>query len=130
MRMKQYLQCIDYTLWEIIENGNAPIVTKIVDDRRLLCLLQVLKRRHKEGQFRTDLEFATSLLEIDKAVGRFYLSYLKLYMTIIIMVFVNAAANGNIHCKVKTAKSMFVLLKDKVNAASILNDAIGVVSTA
>ncbi|GJV96612.1 retrovirus-related pol polyprotein from transposon TNT 1-94 [Tanacetum coccineum] len=33
MRMKQYLQCIDYTLWEIIENGNAPIVTKIVDGK-------------------------------------------------------------------------------------------------
>ncbi|GJT99432.1 hypothetical protein Tco_1109771 [Tanacetum coccineum] len=32
MRMEQYLQCIDYTLWEIIENGNAPIVTKLVDD--------------------------------------------------------------------------------------------------
>ncbi|GKB82204.1 hypothetical protein Tco_0949099 [Tanacetum coccineum] len=31
MRMEQYLQCIDYTLWEIIENGNAPIVTKTVD---------------------------------------------------------------------------------------------------
>ncbi|GJZ20350.1 putative ribonuclease H-like domain-containing protein [Tanacetum coccineum] len=28
---EQSLQCIDYTLWEIIENGNAPIVTKIVD---------------------------------------------------------------------------------------------------
>nr|GEU42936.1 hypothetical protein [Tanacetum cinerariifolium] len=26
----KYLQCIDYTLWEIIENGNAPIVTKTV----------------------------------------------------------------------------------------------------
>ncbi|GJZ24557.1 hypothetical protein Tco_0562016, partial [Tanacetum coccineum] len=31
--MEQYLQCIDYTLWEIIENGNAPIVTKTVDDK-------------------------------------------------------------------------------------------------
>ncbi|GJW04424.1 hypothetical protein Tco_1563280 [Tanacetum coccineum] len=31
MRMEQYLQCIDYTLWEIVENGNAPIVTKTVD---------------------------------------------------------------------------------------------------
>ncbi|GKD14879.1 hypothetical protein Tco_1199286 [Tanacetum coccineum] len=28
MRMVQYLQCIDDTLWEIVENGNAPIVTK------------------------------------------------------------------------------------------------------
>ncbi|GJZ52875.1 ribonuclease H-like domain-containing protein [Tanacetum coccineum] len=33
MRMEQYLQCIDYTLWEIIENGNAPIVTKTVDGK-------------------------------------------------------------------------------------------------
>ncbi|GJX28568.1 hypothetical protein Tco_0236647 [Tanacetum coccineum] len=33
MRMEQYLQCIDYTLWEIIENGNAPIVRKLVDGK-------------------------------------------------------------------------------------------------
>ncbi|GKE52951.1 ribonuclease H-like domain-containing protein [Tanacetum coccineum] len=33
MRMEQYLQCINYTLWEIIENGNAPKVTKTVDDK-------------------------------------------------------------------------------------------------
>ncbi|GJQ99793.1 hypothetical protein Tco_0522778 [Tanacetum coccineum] len=33
IRMEQYLQCIDYTLWEILENGNAPIVTKIVDGK-------------------------------------------------------------------------------------------------
>ncbi|GJW04241.1 hypothetical protein Tco_1563097, partial [Tanacetum coccineum] len=33
MRMEQYLQCIDYTLWEIVENGNVHIVTKIVDGK-------------------------------------------------------------------------------------------------
>ncbi|GJY34732.1 ribonuclease H-like domain-containing protein [Tanacetum coccineum] len=33
MRMEQFLQCIDYTLWEIVENGNAPIVTKTVDGK-------------------------------------------------------------------------------------------------
>ncbi|GJS04695.1 ribonuclease H-like domain-containing protein [Tanacetum coccineum] len=33
MRIKQYLQCIDYTLWEIIENSNAAIVTKTVDGK-------------------------------------------------------------------------------------------------
>ncbi|GJV69268.1 ribonuclease H-like domain-containing protein [Tanacetum coccineum] len=33
MRTEQYLQCIDYTIWEIIENGNAPIVTKTVDGK-------------------------------------------------------------------------------------------------
>ncbi|GJT77922.1 ribonuclease H-like domain-containing protein [Tanacetum coccineum] len=32
----QYLQCIDYTLWEIIENGNAPIVTKTVDGKETI----------------------------------------------------------------------------------------------
>ncbi|GKE78921.1 hypothetical protein Tco_1545041, partial [Tanacetum coccineum] len=33
MRMEQYLQCINYTLWEIKENGNAPIVTKTFDGK-------------------------------------------------------------------------------------------------
>ncbi|GKB91951.1 hypothetical protein Tco_0964223 [Tanacetum coccineum] len=33
MRIVQYLQCIDYTLWEIVENGNAPIVTKTVNGK-------------------------------------------------------------------------------------------------
>ncbi|GKA94908.1 hypothetical protein Tco_0816946 [Tanacetum coccineum] len=30
MRMEQYIQMIDYSLWEVIENGNTPSVTKIV----------------------------------------------------------------------------------------------------
>ncbi|GJZ34574.1 ribonuclease H-like domain-containing protein [Tanacetum coccineum] len=33
MRMEQYLQCIDYTLLEIVENGNSSIVTKTVDGK-------------------------------------------------------------------------------------------------
>ncbi|GJV50071.1 hypothetical protein Tco_1440283 [Tanacetum coccineum] len=36
MRMEQYLQCIDYTLWEIVENGNAPIVTKTIDGKEIV----------------------------------------------------------------------------------------------
>ncbi|GJY76237.1 hypothetical protein Tco_0481353 [Tanacetum coccineum] len=31
MRMEQYIQMIDYSLWEVIENGNAPPVTKIIE---------------------------------------------------------------------------------------------------
>ncbi|GJZ22809.1 hypothetical protein Tco_0559848 [Tanacetum coccineum] len=31
--MEKYLQCIDYTSWEIIENGNAPIVIKTIDGK-------------------------------------------------------------------------------------------------
>ncbi|GJW41194.1 retrovirus-related pol polyprotein from transposon TNT 1-94 [Tanacetum coccineum] len=30
MRMEQYIQMIDYYLWEVIENDNAPPITKIV----------------------------------------------------------------------------------------------------
>ncbi|GKD45357.1 hypothetical protein Tco_1270002, partial [Tanacetum coccineum] len=31
MRMEQYIQMIDYSLWEVIENGNAPPTTKVVE---------------------------------------------------------------------------------------------------
>ncbi|GKA50575.1 retrovirus-related pol polyprotein from transposon TNT 1-94 [Tanacetum coccineum] len=31
MRMEQYIQMIDYSLWEVIEHGNAPPVTKFVE---------------------------------------------------------------------------------------------------
>ncbi|GKF98597.1 hypothetical protein Tco_0297380, partial [Tanacetum coccineum] len=31
MRMEQYIQMVDYSLWEVIENGNAPSVTKVIE---------------------------------------------------------------------------------------------------
>ncbi|GKE87756.1 hypothetical protein Tco_1565231, partial [Tanacetum coccineum] len=31
MRMEQYIQMIDYSLWEVMENGNAPPITKVVE---------------------------------------------------------------------------------------------------
>nr|GFA60031.1 hypothetical protein [Tanacetum cinerariifolium] len=31
MRMEQYIQMVDYSLWEVIENGNAPLITKVVE---------------------------------------------------------------------------------------------------
>ncbi|GKD62442.1 hypothetical protein Tco_1299951, partial [Tanacetum coccineum] len=31
MRMEQYIQMIDYSLWEVLENGNAPLITKVVE---------------------------------------------------------------------------------------------------
>nr|GEY20634.1 ribonuclease H-like domain-containing protein [Tanacetum cinerariifolium] len=36
MRMEQYIQCIDYNLWEIIENDNVSIVTKLVDGKKTI----------------------------------------------------------------------------------------------
>ncbi|GJZ10357.1 hypothetical protein Tco_0545116 [Tanacetum coccineum] len=31
MRMEQYIQMINYSLWEVIENGNAPLITQVVE---------------------------------------------------------------------------------------------------
>nr|GEZ49716.1 hypothetical protein [Tanacetum cinerariifolium] len=31
MRIEQYIQMVHYSLWEVIENGNAPPITKVVD---------------------------------------------------------------------------------------------------
>ncbi|GKC85478.1 hypothetical protein Tco_1141195, partial [Tanacetum coccineum] len=31
MRMEQYIQMIDYSLWEVIKNGNASRITKVVE---------------------------------------------------------------------------------------------------
>ncbi|GJT87476.1 hypothetical protein Tco_1069193 [Tanacetum coccineum] len=31
MRMEQYIHMIDYSLWEVIENDNAPPITKVVE---------------------------------------------------------------------------------------------------
>ncbi|GKC73970.1 hypothetical protein Tco_1119853 [Tanacetum coccineum] len=30
IRMELYIQMINYSLWEVIENGNAPLITKVV----------------------------------------------------------------------------------------------------
>ncbi|GKE35530.1 hypothetical protein Tco_1454852 [Tanacetum coccineum] len=31
IRMEQYIQMVDYSLWEVIESGNAPPITKLVE---------------------------------------------------------------------------------------------------
>ncbi|GJX17826.1 ribonuclease H-like domain-containing protein [Tanacetum coccineum] len=51
MRMEQYLQCIDYTIWEIIENGNAPIVTKTVDGKEIVIHPTSVKEKAIDNRF-------------------------------------------------------------------------------
>ncbi|GJU79354.1 hypothetical protein Tco_1276424 [Tanacetum coccineum] len=58
MRMDQYLQCIDYTLWEIIENGNAPIVTKVVEGKETVILPTIVKEK---AQRRAELKARSTL---------------------------------------------------------------------
>nr|GEX44958.1 ribonuclease H-like domain-containing protein [Tanacetum cinerariifolium] len=59
MRMEQYLQCIDYTLWEIIENGNVPIVTKTVDGKETVILPISVEEK---AQRRVELKARSTLL--------------------------------------------------------------------
>ncbi|GKC37876.1 putative ribonuclease H-like domain-containing protein [Tanacetum coccineum] len=59
MRMEQYLQCINYTLWDIIENGNAPIVTKTVDGKETVIPLTSVEEK---AQRRADLKARSTLL--------------------------------------------------------------------
>ncbi|GJV68566.1 hypothetical protein Tco_1484075 [Tanacetum coccineum] len=59
MRMKQYLQFIDYTLWEIVENGNAPIVTKTVDGKETIIPPTSVE---KKAQRREELKERSTLL--------------------------------------------------------------------
>ncbi|GJS75020.1 ribonuclease H-like domain-containing protein [Tanacetum coccineum] len=60
MRMEQYLQCIDYTLWEIVENSNAPIVTKTINGKETVIPPTSVEEK---AQRRSLKERSTLLLE-------------------------------------------------------------------
>ncbi|GKB49008.1 hypothetical protein Tco_0899761 [Tanacetum coccineum] len=59
IRMEQYLQCIDYTLWEIVENGNAPIVTKTIDGKETVIPPTSVEEK---AQRRAELKARSTLL--------------------------------------------------------------------
>ncbi|GKE72709.1 hypothetical protein Tco_1534750 [Tanacetum coccineum] len=53
MRMEHYTQMIDYSLWEVIENGNAPPITKVVEGVETIIAPTTAKKRHKGGNVST-----------------------------------------------------------------------------
>nr|GEU78876.1 ribonuclease H-like domain-containing protein [Tanacetum cinerariifolium] len=59
MRMEQYLQCIDYTLRDIIENGNAPIVIKLIDGKETVIPPTSVEEK---AQRRAELKARSTLL--------------------------------------------------------------------
>nr|GEZ27720.1 ribonuclease H-like domain-containing protein [Tanacetum cinerariifolium] len=59
MRIEQYLQCIDYSLWKIIENGNASIVTKIIDGKETVIPPTTIEEK---VQRRVELKARSTLL--------------------------------------------------------------------
>nr|GEU55108.1 hypothetical protein [Tanacetum cinerariifolium] len=65
MRMEQYLQCIDYNLWEIIENGNAPIVTKTIDGKEtVIPPTSVEEKAQRMAELKQYENFAASNTEV------------------------------------------------------------------
>ncbi|GJT84260.1 hypothetical protein Tco_1058602 [Tanacetum coccineum] len=59
MRMELYIQMIDYSLWEVIENGNAPPITKVVEGVKTTIALATTKEK---AQRRLELKARITLL--------------------------------------------------------------------
>ncbi|GJS71069.1 ribonuclease H-like domain-containing protein [Tanacetum coccineum] len=59
MRMEQYIQMVDYSLWEVIENCNAPPITKLVEGvKTIIAPLTV----EEKAQRRLELKARSTLL--------------------------------------------------------------------
>nr|GFA72586.1 hypothetical protein [Tanacetum cinerariifolium] len=74
MRIEQYLQCIDYNLWEIIENGNASLVTKLVDGKETIIPSTTVKEK---AQRRTELKERSTLFGGNVAIKKTQKNLLK-----------------------------------------------------
>ncbi|GKA36931.1 hypothetical protein Tco_0723496 [Tanacetum coccineum] len=59
MRMEQYIQMVDYSLWEVIENGNAPPITKLVKGVETII---VPATAEEKAQMRLELKAISTLL--------------------------------------------------------------------
>ncbi|GKA50487.1 hypothetical protein Tco_0743560 [Tanacetum coccineum] len=59
MRMEQYIQMIDYSLWEVIENGNAPPITKVVKGVETIIAPTTVEEK---AQRRLELKARSTLL--------------------------------------------------------------------
>ncbi|GJR01622.1 retrovirus-related pol polyprotein from transposon TNT 1-94 [Tanacetum coccineum] len=61
MRMEQYIQMIDYSLWEVIENGNTPPITKVVEGVETIIAPITTKEK---AQRRLELKARSTLLMV------------------------------------------------------------------
>ncbi|GJR50999.1 hypothetical protein Tco_1401520 [Tanacetum coccineum] len=59
MRMEQYIQMIDYSLWEVLENGNAPPITKVVKGVETTIAPTITEEKAQRG---LELKARSSLL--------------------------------------------------------------------
>ncbi|GKB03427.1 hypothetical protein Tco_0831570 [Tanacetum coccineum] len=63
MRMEQYIQMVDYSLWEVIENGNAPPITKLVEGVETIIAPSTAKEK---AQRRLEPSVEGSLMNISE----------------------------------------------------------------
>nr|GEX31899.1 hypothetical protein [Tanacetum cinerariifolium] len=59
MRMEQYIQMVDYSLWKVIENGNAPPITQVVEGVETTITPATTKEK---AQRRLELKARSTLL--------------------------------------------------------------------
>ncbi|GJX85429.1 putative ribonuclease H-like domain-containing protein [Tanacetum coccineum] len=59
MRMELYIQMVDYSLWEVIENGNAPPITKLVEGVETIIAPSTAEEK---AQRRLELKARSTLL--------------------------------------------------------------------
>nr|GEW56599.1 ribonuclease H-like domain-containing protein [Tanacetum cinerariifolium] len=55
IRMEQYIQMVDYSLWEVIENGNAPPITQVVETTIVFATAKEKAQRRLELKARSTL---------------------------------------------------------------------------
>ncbi|GKE37660.1 hypothetical protein Tco_1461065 [Tanacetum coccineum] len=58
-RMEQYIKMVDYSLWEVIENGNAPLITKLVEGVKTIIAPTTAEEK---AQRRLELKAISTLL--------------------------------------------------------------------
>nr|GEW16070.1 ribonuclease H-like domain-containing protein [Tanacetum cinerariifolium] len=59
MRMEHYIQMVNYSLWEVIENGNAPPITKVIEGVETIIALTTAEEK---AQRRLELKARSTLL--------------------------------------------------------------------
>ncbi|GJX56346.1 hypothetical protein Tco_0286243 [Tanacetum coccineum] len=57
MRMEQYIQMVDYSLWEVIENGNAPPITKLVEGVETIIAPSTAEEKAQRRKSRTQVNW-------------------------------------------------------------------------
>nr|GEY12964.1 hypothetical protein [Tanacetum cinerariifolium] len=105
MRMEQYLQCINYNLWEIIENNNASIVTKIVDGKETVIPPTTVEDK---AQRRAELKARSTLL---MALPNEHQLKFNLYTKTPMQAIENRFGVGPTACKFRGVKDWYQELK-------------------